>query len=149
MPICHPNTSFLLILSWDGIERISQVKDLFRPCFEDKQHFEILLLTDAKRPKENFEIPGRTYVISKSDFGLTGKLKSKKLLPTEYTHFDVAIMLSDFTGKQEKVIRSLNIRHVVGFGDEREFVDINLVGSHHQPLEKVLFAKQILSKISD
>lgn len=149
MSICHSHTSFLLVLSWDGMERISQVKDMFRPCFEDKQLFDILLFTDAKRPKENFEIPSRTYVISKSDFGLMGKLKSKKLLPTEYTHFDVAIILSDFTEKQEKVIRSLNIRHVVGFGNEREFVDINLVGSHHQLLDKVLFAKQILSKISD
>lgn len=149
MSICNSNTSFLLILPWDGSEHVVQIKESFKNCFEEKQHFEILLLTDAKRPKENFDLPNRTYVITKSDFSLMGKLKSKKLLPTEYTHFDIAILLGDFTNRQEKIIQSLKIDHLVGFGYERDFVDINLIQSYQKPMEKVIFAKQILTKISD
>lgn len=148
MPICHSNTSFLLVLPWDGTGHISQIKESFKPCFEDKQHFEILLLTDLKRPKENFDLPSRTYVISKSDFGLLGNLKSKKLLPTEHTHFDVALILCDLSGKNEKIIRSLPIKHTVGFGNDRDFITINLNGSHRKPADQVLFAKQMLAKIS-
>lgn len=148
MSICNQHTSFLLIILWDGTERAAQIKESFKNCFEEKQHFEILLLTNVKRPRENFDLPSRTYAISKSDFNLLGKLKSKKLLPTEYTHFDVALLLGDFTDKQEKIIQSLKIKHVVGFGYERDFVKINLIQSNQKPIEKVIFAKQILTKIS-
>ncbi|MBC9813225.1 hypothetical protein H9Y05_12175 [Crocinitomicaceae bacterium CZZ-1] len=149
MPISNSNTSFLLVLPWDGTQQLSGIKEAFQPLFEDKQHVEILVFTDLKRPKENFSLPSRIYVISKSDFSLFGKLKSKKLLPTEYTHFDVMILLDVFSGKQEQIIKSLKIKHVVGFNYERDFVEINLIQSQQKPTEKVIFAKQILTKISD
>lgn len=147
--ISNQNTSFLLVLPWDGSERMIHIKESFKSSFEDRQHFEILLFTELKRPKEGFDLPSRMYTISKSDINFRGKLKSKKLLPTEYTHFDVAILLGDFTPVQERVIESLKIRHIVGFGYERDFVEINLMQPHQQPTEKVAFAKQILTKISD
>lgn len=149
MPISNSNTSFLLVLPWDGKQQPAGIKESFQPVFEDKQHVEILLFTDSKRPKEGFNLPSRMYVISKSDFSFFGKLKSKKLLPTEYTHFDVLILLDVFSGKQEHVIKSLKIKHVVGFNYERDFVEINLIQSQQKPTEKVIFAKQILTKISD
>lgn len=149
MPISNSNTSFLLVLPWDGTQQLSGIKEAFQPLFEDKQHVEILVFTDLKRPKENFSLPSRVYVISKSDFSLFGKLKSKKLLPTEYTHFDVMILLDVFSGKQEQIIKSLKIKYVVGFNYERDFVEINLIQSQQKPTEKVIFAKQILTKISD
>lgn len=149
MTIVHQNTSFLLILLWNGDESILQLKDTFKSCFDEKQHFELLLLTDKKRPKENFDLPSRTYVISsKSDYSILGKLKSKKLLPTEYTHFDVCILLNEFSPKQERIIQSLNIQHTVGFGYERNFIEINLIQSYEKPTERIAFAKQMLTRIS-
>lgn len=147
--ISNQNTSFLLVLPWNGVEQLTQIKESFKHCFEEKQHFEVLLFTETKRPKTGFDEPSRMYVISKSDFNLFGKLKSKKLLPTEYTHFDVTILLGHFSANQEKIIRLLKIKHTVGFDYERSFVEINLLQSHQQSTEKVIFAKQILTKISD
>lgn len=149
MSIVHQNTSFLIVIPWDGIEPVLRIKESFKDCFDEKQHFELLLLTGKKRSKEGFDLPSRTYVISKSDYSLFGNLKSKKLLPTEYTHFDVCMLLSNFNPKQEKIIQSMKIKHTVGFGYERDFIKINLVQSHQKPTEKVIFAKQILTKISD
>lgn len=149
MAIVHQSTSFLLILLWDGSESVLQIKDSFKGCFDEKQHVEILFFTEKKCPKEGFDLPSRTYIISsKSDYNIFGKLKSKQLLPTEYTHFDVCMLLNDFNPKQEKIIRSMNIKHTVGFGYDRNFIEINLIQSHQKPTEKVAFAKQILTKIS-
>jgi hypothetical protein len=150
MSIVHQNTSFLLVLLWDGNESVIEIKDSFKRCFDEKQHVEILLLTDKKRPKEGFDMPSRTHIISsKSDYSIFGKLKSHKLLPTEYTHFDVSILLDQFNSRQEKMIQLMNIKHIVGFGYDRSFIKINLVQSHEKPTEKIIFAKQILTKISD
>lgn len=150
MAIVHHSTSFLLVLIWDGNESISQIKDSLENCFENKQHVELLFLTNRKRPKEDFVPTNRTHIISsKSDYTIFGKLKSQKLLPTEYTHFDVCMLLDPLNPKQEKIIHSMNIKHMVGFGYERDFITINLVQSGKKPNDKVVFAKQLLAKISD
>lgn len=149
MFIWNSNTSFLLIHNWNGTDSLQSIKDYYQICFEAKQHFEILFFTDKKRPKENFQLPSRTYVITKSDFNLFGRLKSKKMLPTEYTHFDIAILLDEFFPKQDNIIKSMNIKHVVGFGYKREFVNINLIGSHQEPREKIIFAKELITKFSE
>lgn len=149
MFIWNSNTSFLLIHNWNGTDSLQSIKDQYKLYFEGKQHFEILFFTEVKRPKENFQLPSRTYVISKSDFNLFGKLKSKRNLPTEYTHFDIAILLDEFSSKQDNIIKSMNIKHLVSFGYEREFVNINLTGAHQKPIEKIIFAKELITKISD
>lgn len=149
MTIVHQSTSFLLVLLWDGNESVLQIKDSFKSCFDEKQHVEILFFTEKKRPKEGFDLPSRTSIISsKSDYNIFGKLKSQKLLPTEHTHFDVCMLLDQLNPKQEKVIQSMAIKHTVGFGYERNFIEINLVQSHQKPTEKIVFAKQLLTKIS-
>jgi|GEM_PF-4321567 len=149
MSISKVNTSYLIVLNWDGEQRLSNIKDSFQPYFQEKEHFEILLYSSIKKLKADFELPSRMYVITTSEFNLFGKLKSKKSLPTEYTHFDVALILDPLTVRHDKVIKQMNIKHIVAFDYEREYVEINLIQSGKLPVEKVNFAKQILTKISD
>lgn len=149
MSIINSNTSFLLLLNWDGIENVSKIKDSFKTCFNEKQYFEILLLTSVKRPKENFNLPSRTQVISSTDFSLFGKLKSKKILPSENTFFDIVMILEEIPKKYNQIISLLEGKRVISFGYELNCVDINLVYSNPILIEKVKFAKDILTKISD
>jgi hypothetical protein len=148
MPLNHPNTSYLLVGHWNGTDSLATIKEQFKSCFDEKQHFEILLFTTAKRPKENFDVPSRMYIISKSDFNLLGQIKSKKLYPTEYTHFDICILLDEYTTKEDKIIQALKINYIVAFGYERDYVNINLIQNHPKSTEKIKFAKEVLTKIS-
>ncbi len=149
MSIINSNTSFLLLVNWDGIEDVSKIKDSFKTCFNEKQYFEILLLTSVKRPKENFNLPSRAQVISSTDFSLFRKLKSKKILPSENTFFDIVMILEEIPEKYNQIISLLEGKHVISFGYELNCVDINLVYSNPLLIEKVKFAKDILTKISD
>ena len=149
MNIPSLKTSFLIVQKWDGYESQIGIKELFSDCFKENQHYELLLFTDVKRPKENFEVTSRVHVISKSDLTLIGKIKSKKLLPSEHTHFDAVLLLDELTKKQGKIIKSLKIEKTVGFCYEREYVNINLITTHTKPIEKVIFAVQTLSKFSN
>lgn len=149
MSISKTNTSYLLVLNWDGEQRLSNIKESFQPYFQGKEHFEILLYSTITKLKEDFVVPSRMYIITKNTFNVFGKLKSKKSLPTEYTHFDVVIILDSLTAGHEKLIKQMNIKHVVAFDYDRDFVEINLIQSGKLPVEKVNFAKQILTKISD
>ncbi|MCO5260752.1 MAG: hypothetical protein M9916_11455 [Crocinitomicaceae bacterium] len=141
--------SFLLVLNWDGFESQIGIKDSFKECFSEEQHYELLLFTATKRPKENFEIVGRTHTISKSDFNILGNLKSKNLLPSEHTHFDCIILLDPLTKAQSKVIKTMKINKIVGFNSKQELVNINLNTSHNKPTEKVIFAIETLKKFSN
>lgn len=149
MNIPSLKTSFLIVQQWDGFESQIGIKEVFSSCFNEQQHYEMLLFTDVKRPKENFDVTSRVHIISKSDFTLIGKIKSKTLLPSEQTHFDAILILDELTKKQGKIIKSLKIKKTVGFCYEREYVNINLVSTHTKPIEKVIFAVQTLSKFSN
>lgn len=149
MSINRLDTSFLIVSHWNGSDSLLKIKEQFKNLFEDKQHFEILLFTHIKRPKEGFEIPSRMYIIAKNDFNLFGKLKSKKSYPTEYTYFDVCFLVDEYDKAQDNVIKAMKIKHVVSFGYERSFVNINLQTSYVSSQEKIKFALAMLSKISD
>lgn len=147
--ICKSNTSFLIILKWDAKTSLPSLQTTFEAYFSEKQSFEILVFTDVKRPKENFAKLKGVTIIAKNDFKFLGGVKSKQLLPTEHTHFDVALILEELTPREDKVVQTLKINHNVGFGYERNFVNINLIQMSSQPTEKIKFAKEMLSKLSD
>lgn len=146
MKISKLKTSFLIIQNWDGFASQLAVKDEFLNCFTENEHFEILLLTNRKRPKENFEFAGRVHTISKSDFSLFGKLKSKNLLPSEHTHFDYILLLDDDFSALNKIVQQMKIKNIVGFQSQQNYVNINLNTSVTKPTEKIIFALQTLSK---
>jgi len=148
MLLCQASTSFLVVLCWDEIERIVDIKEKVQACFEPTQRFELLLFTKSKRPKDNTYIPSRTSIVSTSDFNVLGSLKLKKRLAIQQEHFDIGIISCKLTKRQEKLIRSMNIKHTVGFKFDSNFIDINLI-SHNEHLEdKILFAKNTLTKIT-
>jgi len=148
MQICHASTSFLVVLCWDEIERIVDIKEKVQQCFEPTQRFELLLFTKSKRPKDNAYIPSRVSIVSSYDFTILGTIKFKRRIAIQQDHFEVGMIISSLTKRQEKLIRSISMKHTVGFDYDKSFIDINLVSQKKDISDKILFAKNMLSKIT-
>jgi len=148
MHLCHPSTSFVIVLCWDEIERMIDLKEKVQSCFEQTQRFELLLFTKNKRPKNDLTMPSRISIVTPADFNLLGRITTKKTTPVLNEQFDVGIILSELTGRQERVVRSMNIHHTVGFNYDSSFIDINLISHAPQTTHKLLLAKNTLSKIT-
>lgn len=148
MQLINPKTSFLIISVWnnqgDLHQQFAEIKQLF-----DNQHVEMLFFSNQKRPKVAEKSPNKVHVIYKSDMSIFGKIKRKNLLPTTHTHFDVAILRNTFNKQQDKLIKQLAIKYNVAFNYERSFVNINLSCQTSNPTDKLKFALNTLSKISD